>query len=444
MSHIDEPARQTPVADCVDVLVCGGGPAGVCAAIAAARAGARTALIEVHGCLGGIWTAGLLSYMLDVANKQGLMHEILQRVAAAGGRAAGVGDGGGAATCDVEKVKWVLEQMCREAGVKLRYHSRVVSALVGPDRRLRAVVTESKSGRQAWEARTFIDCTGDGDLAAQAGCQFALGRPAEQSDDPSRAGETQPFSLIALVAGAQPQDIAEFHDRADGRGWAAPKDALMAEFRKFGAESSYAKPSIFHVRDDLFIWMVNHEYGYSAMDAEDVTDATVSARAELNRLIDGLRGLGGIWSHLHMVATAEQIGTREGRRIAGRYEVTLDDMLTGQRHDDAICRATFNIDIHSTNPRYGKSIEALARKKRSQPYDIPLGALIARDVAGLMMAGRCISGDFFAHSSYRVTGNAAAMGQAAGVCAALAATSDRLPGEVPFEQIRLFLPQTPM
>jgi hypothetical protein len=135
--------------------------------------------------------------------------------------------------------------------------------------------------------------------------------------------------------------------------------------------------------------------------------------------------MGGPWKNLHIVATAAQIGVREGRRIHGRYTVTADDLREGRKHEDAVCRVTFPIDVHSTDPTKDKGI--VGAGFRAKPYDIPLRALIAKDVDGLMMAGRCISGDFIAHSSYRVTGNAVAMGEAAGKTAAEAAKSGKLP-----------------
>jgi len=437
MTTHTEASRTIPIVEQTDVLVAGGGPAGVAAAVAAARTGAATTLIEAHGCLGGVWTAGLLSWILDAKNKTGIIQELFARLDACDGLSHTYGDGGGGVAADVEKVKFVLERMAGEAGVKIRYHTRIVAAACDASNRMSVAITESKSGREAWAAATFIDCTGDGDLAAHAGCRFEMGRPADGpgSAGPDRAGETQPFSMIALVAGIDPEAVGEFHKR-DGRGWNEPKDALQAEFGKFGMTSSYGKPTIFHVRDDLFIWMVNHEYGYNGTNADEVTAATLRSRAELNALIDGLRGLGGPWEKVKLVATAEQIGTREGRRIRGRYTVTVDDMLAGATFDDAVCRVTFGIDVHSTSKSKGTGIEGGKEKGKTRPYEVPLRALIAADCDGLLMAGRCISGDFLAHSSYRVTGNAAAMGQAAGVCAALAARDRVLPRNVPFARVK--------
>jgi hypothetical protein len=239
---------------------------------------------------------------------------------------------------------------------------------------------------------------------------------------------------MMLITGMDPEATAAFHVRSGGSG-SNPKSALLAEFRRADIEPSYGGPTIFQIHNDLFAWMINHEYGYSGIDADDVTAATTHARGELHRLIDALRALGDPWKNIKIVATAAQIGVREGRRIRGRHTVTLEEMLRGARHDDAVCRVTFGIDVHSTNAQHSTEIEAKPIPQRTRPYDISLRALVAKDVDGLMMAGRCISGDFLAHSSYRVTGNAVAMGQAAGITAALAAKRQRLPHEVSWSEI---------
>jgi len=420
---IHELARDTPVAIAADVAVCGGGPAGIAAAVAAARAGARTALIEAHGCLGGIWTAGALSWILDHENKTGIMREILDGITAMGGRAMWEGEPTNG--CDVEKMKLLLDGMAVEAGVDVRLYTRVVGAVVDAGNRLTHATIESASGRQAVAAKCFVDCTGDGDLGALAGCGFDLGHPQTHL--------TQPMSLIALLGGLDPAEMREYYRSSSAMPWAAPKDRLKAAMERGGHSPSYAKPTLLWVRDELFALMANHEYGVRGTDAGDLTRATMRARAELHDLIDGLRALGGVWARAWIVATGEQIGVREGRRLHGRYVVTERDLADGARHDDAVCRVTFPIDVHTPDPRQGKAIDR--RAVPSKPYDIPLRALIARDVEGMLMAGRCISGDFLAHGSYRVTGNAVALGEAAGRTAAAAALTDRLPGDLDWGEI---------
>jgi len=422
MACIHEDARDIPIAEETDVVVCGAGPAGVAAAIAAARTGARTRLLERHGCLGGIWTAGALSWIIDANDKPGLMAELIAELKRRASYVTRV-EGATSFGYDVEEMKLLLEQMCAQAGIRVQLHTHVAAAAKDDSNRLTAVITESKSGREAWTAKAFVDATGDGDLAAQAGCGFDLGHP--------ETGLTQPMSLMALVAGVRFQEVEEF---VAGLG-REPKERLLAEMERAGVSPSYAGPTLFRIRDELFALMANHEYGVSAIDADQITQATLRARAEVHELVNGLRSLGGRWSGLRLVVTGAQIGVREGRRIHGLYTVTLDDMLRGARHEDAVCRVNFGIDVHSTDPSESKYLDKVNRT-RTQPYDIPLRALIARDVDGLLLAGRCISGDFLAHSSYRVTGDAVPMGQAAGVAAALCAINGSVPKALAWPDVR--------
>jgi hypothetical protein len=405
MQTITEAARLTPIVEETDVLVCGGGPAGIAAALAAARRGVSTRLIEVHGCLGGTWTAGQLAWIWDI-DKPGLAHEIGAALAARGARG---GTHPGHYTYDIEALKLLLEELCADAGVQVRLFSRVVAALRDDDNRLTTVITESKSGREAWRARVVIDATGDGDVAALAGCGFDIGHPV--------TGQTQPLTLMGLIAVRDAQALQDCISFWAGSERHLPAVAAFdAELRRAGLETSYGHPTLFQVRDNVLALMINHAYGVSALDAQQLTQATMHARAEINAVVEGLRGLGERWSGVHLIATAEQIGVREGRRIHGRYTVTEEDLRAGRRHEDAVCRVTFGVDVHALDPSKDRSLSNMGVTMR--PYDIPRRALIARDVEGLLLAGRCISGDFIAHASYRVTGNAVATGEAAGALAA--------------------------
>jgi hypothetical protein len=327
-------------------------------------------------------------------------------------------------TYEPEGMKLLLEEMCVEAGVKFQLHTRIAAAY-REGRRLTTIVTESKSGRQAWRAPVFIDTTGDGDLGALAGCEWEIG---EAKDCPC-----QPMSLNALLVVKDAAALKEFiHVSDPDASVSLSKKAFLKAIQNAGEFPSYSGPTLWQVRDNLLLVMMNHEYGVKPFDAAAVTEATVRARGELNKIINALRKLGGPWDGIQIAATAEQIGVRDGRRIAGRYTMTKDDVTTGARFDDAVTRPTFSIDIHALSAENNKTAAIERHGLKVKPYDIPLRALIAKDVDGLMMAGRCISGDFIAHSSYRVTGNAAAMGEAAGVVAAIAATSQRLPHDVPW------------
>ena len=196
-----EEAREIPLRDDVDVIVCGAGPAGVAAAIAAARNGARTRLFEAHGCLGGIWTSGLLCWILDHGNKLGFMAELLRTLDARGARGHSK-SGRPSNAYDPEAMKLLLEELCAGAGVNIQFHTRVCAAVRDNGGRLSRIITESKSGREAFAARCFVDCTGDGDVGALAGCTFDLGHPD--------TGLLQPMSLMALVAGLDTGEIEQF------------------------------------------------------------------------------------------------------------------------------------------------------------------------------------------------------------------------------------------
>ncbi len=265
-----------------------------------------------------------------------------------------------------------------------------------------------------------------------AGCGFDYGRPDKE--------EGQPMSYIVQLTGLDLEAVKPFVSGLPGETWDEPKSQLAREIKRgSGHGPSYAHPTLFYLGHGLYSLMANHEYRVKGFDAGNLTEATLRGRAEVHRMIDGLRSLGGIWKDIVLCTTPEQIGVRESRRIHGLYEISADDLIRGARFDDAVCRATFSVDVHSTDPDASKGLGN--EGMRAKPYDIPYRSLIARDVRGLLLAGRCISGDFFAHASYRVTGNAVPMGEAAGAAAALAARADSLPQDVPVPDIRSLIEQ---
>ncbi len=416
-----EKRREIPIAGSSDVIVCGGGPAGIAAALAAARAGVRVRLIEVAGCLGGVWTAGLLTKILDSEKKTGIMEELLLEFARRGRDVAKQSNG---TVYDPEIAKLVLEELCVQAGVKIRLHTRVVGAIVDDNNRLAVILTESKSGREAWQAERFIDCTGDGDLAAQAGCAFDVGVGADC--------KCQPMSMLGLLTGVDPDEIRPYI-RETG---VEAKARLLKLMEDHGVKPSYRAPTLRHLQGGVYSIMSNHEYGVSAFDADAITEATIQARKEIHETVEGMRKIGGPWKELAVVATAEQIGVREARRIKGRYQISAMDLARGLRHEEAVCQTRFPIDVHALSSQGDKKIDQEFRKDGMKPYDIPYPALVAADVDGLLMAGRCISGDFVAHSSYRVTGNSVPMGEAAGMAAAVSVRSGKLPHELSWREIK--------
>ena len=305
-----------------DVIVCGGGPAGTAAAIASARRGAKTLLIEQGGCLGGFWTRGLLTWLIDTEQKDGLINEVMDRLEreADGLRVPSPKR----FTADTEKMKLVFETMCREAGVRILYHTMISDAVV-ENGKIQYVLTESKSGHVAYGAKIFVDTTGDGDLGYLAGADFQLG---------NHAGITQPMSLIGQLTGPEPEDLTPY----DSRKSQGTKPAFTAEMASAGVTSTYKSPLIAVLSEKYkrYGFMINHQYMHG-LCAENLTDSTIEGRAELHRIVDALRQKGGIWQDLRLTSTADMIGVREGRRIRGLYEVNREDVNAGRQFPDGIC-----------------------------------------------------------------------------------------------------------
>jgi hypothetical protein len=399
-NRITEQERELEVAGCYDTIVCGAGPAGFAAAVASARSGAKTMLIEWAGCLGGIWTTGNLSIILDGGGKDGIFRELISRLEQEGGYlATGYKQ---EFTHDSETMKLVLEQMCMEAGVEIQLHTKVVEAVVR-DNEIQAIITEGHSGRRALCARTYIDATGNGELAFRAGCSTESGHP--------QSGKTQPASMLAIISGApesQPNT-------------STPN--MHQEFRFFlrsaDIEPSYQSPCIFKLPNQAFsFFMINHQYAVRCDSTEDITKATIEGRKELFEAVKKLRKAPG-WENAHLVSTSAHIGIREGRRVQGLYKLKAEDLVEGRRFDDAICEVQFQVDVHSLDKQ--AKIGYFDGGFTSKPYHIPFRSLVAEEIVNLGLAGRCVSGDFWAHASYRVTGNSVPMGEAIGHGAALAA-----------------------
>jgi len=416
---IHEPARDTPVCREVDVLVCGGGPAGFSAAVAAARAGARTLLVEQTNCLGGIATAGghnHLSLYNDWSGDRrivgGIAHEAACRVDAMGyGRYAG-----GQIDFELEGMKFALEQLAGEAGVELLYHTLFAEAIVR-NRQVVGAMVQNKSGRQAVLAGRVVDATGDADVAASAGAPWEMGRPGD--------GACQPATLMFLIGGVDWDRVKAWRtDYKMEHVWRQAQQAGDMEPFQSVIMGFWWTPT----RPDQVGINFTHLVGVDCTDAAGITAATIEGRRQAFHMIPVFRKYVPGMERCYLISTAALLGARESRRIVGRYVLTEQDLMRQCRWDDSICYGSFYIDIHNcTGP--GMDEESW-RPPKGFCYQIPYRCIVPREVDGLLVAGRCISVTHRALGSTRVMAQCAALGEAAGAAAALSLHAGCSPAEL--------------
>lgn len=400
-----------------DVAVCGGGIAGVCAAVSASRNGAKTILIESAGSLGGTLTVGQMPYILDGDNKGGMIREMLdylsardQTIAKRGRKLDENGRRIPGFLINVEGAKYFFDEICRESGVKVLFHSRV-AAVDHVDGHIRSIMLATECGNYSLEAKVYIDATGNGNLAALTGCAWECGDPAE--------GRPSPASMQAAAVG-MPEDY-------DGIQSADDKLEYGNMLLKHGISISGQRASVVKL-PALKVWGFGMNFQYDMMpdDIEALSDAEAESRKEIFEVMDAHRKIPG-YEQLYLIITGAHIGVREGRRVFGQYRLTDDDILEGRRFDDGICLVTVGVDVHKLKP--DDTLDC-SRGYRTKPYHIPYRCLVPLGSDNMLLAGRCISGDFYPHASYRMMGNMAGTGEAAGYAAALCAREGILPKEV--------------
>lgn len=378
-----------------DLIIAGGGPAGVGAAIMASHLNMKTLLIEKTGCLGGIWTSGLLSYVMDRSNKSGVNKLIVKELNDLDGQ---INPQSWSYVYNPEDMKYGLERIFDRFKVDFLYHSKVVG-VDGDGKQISSVKIASHSGIETFKAKVYIDATGNGELGAYAGAEFEVGHPV--------TGKTQPMTLMALLTGINEKKTEQYINNPGVKG----KYKFAKLLEKNNIHPSYSLPTLWKINRDLYALMANHEYGVYGTESKDVTKATLHARKEIYEMIKDMRVIDG-FNNVQLITTAEHIGIRGARRILGKYVMKKKDLINGSVFPDAVCNVNFGIDVHSLDPQKGKSIDKVNETK-TKPYEIPARALVSKDISNLLMAGRCISGDFYAHSSYRVTGNSVALGEGA-------------------------------
>ncbi len=428
----DEAPRQPPPAPPgagdYDVVVCGGGPAGFVAATAAARGGARTALVERYGFLGGMATAGLVA-PVSVFNLHGrrviggIPWEFVEKLSAIGGAELDLPRGN--VTFSPEKYKLAAQRMVLDAGVTLFLHSYVTGCRQD-GRALAHAVIENKNGAQTLAARYFIDCTGDADLALRAGVPM---QPAAKS--------LQPASLIFMLGNVDTDSIPPNRLR---HGLPGSQDtdfrALLQELSKtqkiplFGGpwyNSTLAKGVV----------LVNMTRAPANMaDNREATATECLLREHVHLFVDLLRKHVPAFRDATLLATATQTGVRETRRILGAHTLTGDEYLAATDFPDTIARGCHPVDIHSSNSSRQRA------DTLQKPGNVPYRCLHSPGFPNLLVAGRPFSADEVASASVRVQASAMCLGQAAGASAALCLADNRAVSEVNIPRLRETLVQS--
>lgn len=419
--------RQVPIVETCDVLVVGGGPAGFAAAVASGRAGSRTVLVDQYGYLGGMATAGLVgpfmtSYSADGETQivRGLFDELVRRMADLGGaihpsqvRAATsyssyITSGHDHVTpFDPEVLKLVTFAMTEEADVRLLLHTFFVAPIVDASRVAGAVFV-NKSGLRAIAAHVVIDCTGDADVAAAAGCPTVKGR--------SKDGRMQPATMFFRVRNVN-------KSRSDAYMREHPDDA---EFKSLVTKAIAAGDfPIPHNECSVYetpqadVWRVNitRLHGIDGTNVQDLTRAEILGRRQVLDVLRFLRKYVPGFEQAELLDTAAQVGIRETRHIVGEYTLTAEDLLSGRTFPDVIACYSYPIDIHDPEGT-GTAFVPMAQGRM---YQIPYRVLVPQKVDQLLVAGRSVSATHEAAGAIRVMPAAFAMGQAAGIAAALAA-----------------------
>jgi hypothetical protein len=355
----------------------------------------------------------------------GVLKTLLEKLVKAGGAIPPSLATGYVVPFDPEWFKLIALELLDEAGVHFIFHS-FASGVLGPGGRVEGAVLETKSGPLAIRARVTIDCTGDGDVAVQAGAPSEVGRAD---------GLVQPMTLMFRVVEFQRSNF-EAYVTQNPKQWRGVH-GLWDLVREATEAGELRLP-----REDILFFATPHEEEVSVnstrvtrvlgTDVWDLSFAEWASRRQMRQIAEFLRRYVPGFEKSYVAQSGVQVGVRETRRVLGDYQLTADDVLTARKFDDAIARGAYPIDIH--NPTGAGTV--LKRLPPGEAYDIPMRSLMPRSTEGLIVAGRCISGTHEAHSSYRVMPIVMATGQAAGVCAALAARREVTPREVAVEQVQ--------
>lgn len=388
-----------------DIVVVGAGPAGICAAISAARQGMSVLLVERYGAVGGNLTLGNVSPILGKVSAGTMYDEIVkllaerhldeQRVETRNGKEIHI---------DAEEAKGILINLLYKNSVDVMLQTSVCD-VIKEENSIKGLVLATPLGLAAVHAKRIIDATGDGTVAYLSGCSYKIGRESD--------GKTQPVTLEFTVTGVDESRAIMCFGGSDPV--TLPDGRKYADFCKECEQNGILPENVSIVRLHRTFYPGERNVNATQMndinglETEDLYRAEFELRNQINSVLDFLRKYIPGYEKCMIKTTADTLGVRETRRIEGEYTVCDDDVEQGRKQPDAVVHnAWFLIDIH--NPAGGGQAEG--HSKMAVPYDIPYGALVPKEIDNLLTAGRCISGTHRAHASYRVMAICMATGEA--------------------------------
>ncbi len=434
---IEEPARQIPLYGEYEVVVLGGGPAGIAAAVASARAGRRTLLIERYGFLGGMGTAaGVTNFCGLHANVHGEMHRVVQGIASELLDRIDRLDGLNAPHLILGKIlaqaydtaayKIAADDLLAAHKVDILFHALGADVAMHDATRINALMVETRAGRQAVRADVFIDCSGDGDLAAWTGARFEVG---------DNAGSMLYPSMMFRLNGIDPEKA--------GDAWRTIP-ALMEQAEASGTHHFPRKAAIVRPQRSQIEWRVNftqvsREDGtaINGLEPDDLTRGEIEGRRQAIKAFEFLRTVPG-FEKSYIVDLPPQLGIRETRRVIGGYMLSGEDVLGCATFEDSIGVNGWPMESHVA----GDVIFKFPPIPQSRGFnELPYRMLVPVGIDNLLVAGRCASMTHDGQSAARVSGACFAMGEAAGTAAALALSGNTAPRDIVVEKLQQQLKQ---
>lgn len=414
-----------------DVIIAGAGPSGMAAALSAARNNAKVLIVEKHGFLGGMNTAGMVGPLMtfhsgDSQIVKGIAQEIVDKLILKGGCLGHIPDPIGVVSTitpiEPELLKQLyFELICQEPNITVLLHT-FISGVEKSENKVTHITCVNKSGTVQYEAKFFIDATGDGDVAAYAKAKFEEGR---KTDD-----LCQPMTMMFKLGGVDFDKIREYIK-------ANPEQFILGEnidLSKYVAISGYfdivtqaKENNDFNImRDRVLLFQgVNPGEAFVNMtriiklngtNANDLTQAEVMAHKQIDEIVSFFKKYIDGFDKSYLIQSASTIGVRETRRFKCKYMLSLDDVLEGKDFEDGIAACAFPVDIH--DPK-GSDLNWIRTNKNSY-YTIPYRTMLLNNIDNILVTGRCIGASHEAMSSLRVSPTAMALGEAAGAAAALA------------------------